>query len=138
MKVGDLVRRVWFFSENALWKAIKPPGPGPYKVTRVLEDDDGEYISLQGQAGRATEASCPFNAAHFLVVGEEEVSHVFTKIYLHGSCEENYQKGEELGLIGDALSKFRYALYEVEFELKVDVKTGEYKILRVNGRELKE
>lgn len=30
-----------------------------------------------------------------------------------------------------ALNKFCYALYEVEFELEVDEKTGEYTILKV-------
>jgi hypothetical protein len=45
--------------------------------------------------------------------------------------------GEELGLTGEALNNFMYALYEVEFELEVDEVTGEYEIISVDGKELK-
>ncbi len=59
------------------------------------------------------------------------------KMYLHSSKESNLEEGAEWGLTGDALKEFRYALYEVEFDVDVNVKTGEVIILKVNGRELK-
>lgn len=58
-------------------------------------------------------------------------------MYLHGSKEDNWDKGEEIGLSEKALDKFKYALYEVEFEIEVNEETGESTILKVNGRELK-
>lgn len=59
-----------------------------------------------------------------------------TKMYLHGNKESNYDKGEELGLTGEALSNFCYALYEVEFEVEVDEATGDTKIISVDGKTL--
>lgn len=56
---------------------------------------------------------------------------VKTKMYLHGNKEDGYAKGKELKLKGKALENFMYALYEVEFLLEVDTKTGKYKILKV-------
>lgn len=43
------------------------------------------------------------------------------------------EKGEELGLEGEALENFKYCGYEVELELEVDTETGEYTILSANG-----
>lgn len=54
-----------------------------------------------------------------------------TKMYLHGDKESAWEKGKKLKLKGEALKNFMYALYEVEFLLEVDTKTGEYKILKV-------
>lgn len=54
-----------------------------------------------------------------------------TKMYLHGDKESARETGKELKLKGEALKNFLYALYEVEFLLEVDTKTGEYKILKV-------
>jgi hypothetical protein len=57
--------------------------------------------------------------------------------YMHSSKEDNYcqleEFCEELGIpISDeALTMFSYALYEVEFKLEIDTKTGQYKILYV-------
>lgn len=51
------------------------------------------------------------------------------KAYLHSNKESMYLLGEENGLTGEALKNFSYALYELEVELDVDEKTGEYKIL---------
>lgn len=56
---------------------------------------------------------------------------VKTKMYLHGDKESAYEVGEKLKLKGEALKTFAYALYEVEFLLEVDTKTGKYKILKV-------
>jgi hypothetical protein len=54
------------------------------------------------------------------------------KIYLHSSKEDMVCQAEEAGITSKkALEKLAYALYEVEFELEIDPKTGEYKILSV-------
>jgi hypothetical protein len=58
---------------------------------------------------------------------------MFAKVYLHGSKEHNYFIGEELGLKGKALENFTYACYEVEIGLEVDKKTGDSKIISVDG-----
>lgn len=54
-----------------------------------------------------------------------------TKMYLHGDKDSAWEIGKKLKLKGEALKNFMYALYEVEFLLEVDTKTGEYKILKV-------
>jgi len=62
--------------------------------------------------------------------------------YLHSSKESNVDKFIDEFLDGDydrydeVPEKFRYAFYEVEFEIEVDTKTGEYEILTVDGRKL--
>lgn len=57
-------------------------------------------------------------------------------IYLHSNEETNYFKGEEIGLSEDAvMDKFRYALYEVKFTLRV-YENGEYDIIKVNDKYL--
>lgn len=53
------------------------------------------------------------------------------KIVLHSDKDSNFEKGEEIGLTGEALSKFSYALYEVEFEVEVDMETGETSVISV-------
>ena len=61
---------------------------------------------------------------------------VEVELALHGSKESNREDGKELGLKGEALSRFCYALYEVIFKLEVDTETGDYKILTVDGKRL--
>lgn len=51
------------------------------------------------------------------------------KMYLHSNKESNYETGKELGLSDEAMDKFRYALYEVELEVEVDMETGISKII---------
>jgi len=58
------------------------------------------------------------------------------KAYLHSSKESMLEIGDEIGLTGKALVKFRYALYEVEFELEVNTETGLAEIISVNGHKL--
>lgn len=65
---------------------------------------------------------------------EREDMRVIT--HTHATKEGMYEKGEELGLAGEALDNFMYALHEVEFELEVDELTGEYEIISVDGKEL--
>jgi hypothetical protein len=69
-----------------------------------------------------------------LVDGLKEVK---TKMYLHGDPDSNWEEGENLGLTGSALEEFaRGTLYEVEFDLIVNVKTGNVMCEAVNGRKL--
>jgi len=60
------------------------------------------------------------------------------KDYLHGSKSSNHSKADELGIPeeGSVRDKFIYALYEVEFDMEVDMETGETWILGVNGVKL--
>ena len=58
---------------------------------------------------------------------------VKTTAYLHSSKEVMGDLGKKIGLEGEALNDFRYALYEVKLELEVDTDTGEYVILEVSG-----
>ena len=59
------------------------------------------------------------------------------KMYLHSSKEGNYEEGQdEFGLQGQALENFRCALYEVEFDVELDMESGETIIKKVNNREL--
>ena len=57
-------------------------------------------------------------------------------IYLHADRASNYDKGEKLGLKGEALTSFSYACYEVKIEGDVDEKTGDFTITHVDGKEL--
>jgi hypothetical protein len=58
-----------------------------------------------------------------------------TKMYLHGDKDSNRETGEELGLSEEALRKFSYALYEVEFDVEV-LEDGTVSILAVDGKAL--
>lgn len=58
--------------------------------------------------------------------------------YLHSDKSTNIDKGKELGLSEAALDLFVYSLYEVEFNMEVDVETGETRILGVAGVKLEE
>jgi len=61
---------------------------------------------------------------------------IVEKMYLHGSKESNCEAGEELRLSKKALENFVYALYEVEFDVEIDTKTGDTKIIAVDGRKV--
>ena len=60
---------------------------------------------------------------------------VKTKEYLHSCKDSNADSILELGkehgveISDEALYKFKSALYEVEFDLEVDLETGEYTVL---------
>jgi len=56
------------------------------------------------------------------------------KMYLHGDKETNFEQGKELGLTGQALDEFCHALYEVEFDVAVNMQTGETTIVAVDGK----
>jgi hypothetical protein len=55
---------------------------------------------------------------------------VFT--HLHSCHEKMLDLGEKLGLTGEALNYFGYTLYEVTFELDVDLETGESKVVGIH------
>ncbi len=55
-------------------------------------------------------------------------------LYLHRDKDSNYETAQGLGLDEKAQDEFKYALYEVEFELEVN-KDGSYKILKVTDGE---
>lgn len=57
---------------------------------------------------------------------------ITTKLYAHTDKESMREQGREFGLSDDALSTFRWALNEVEFECEVD-EEGEVMIISVNG-----
>lgn len=57
------------------------------------------------------------------------------KEYLHQDKGSNIERAKELG-IDTINTDFIYSLYEVEFDMEVDVESGESWILRVNGVEL--
>jgi hypothetical protein len=52
-------------------------------------------------------------------------------MYLHSNKDNNWEIGKKLGLEGEALSLFRFALCEVELEVEVDTNTGNAKILKI-------
>lgn len=56
-----------------------------------------------------------------------------TKMSLHSDkCDNSYFGEEELGLTGEALENFKYALYEVVFGVDVNEESGEVEIETVN------
>ena len=57
--------------------------------------------------------------------------------FIHGDKETNIDMGKLLCLSPGAMDNFAYALCEVEVGLRVD-KDGSYKIISINGREVKE
>jgi hypothetical protein len=56
-------------------------------------------------------------------------------IYLHSSKESNYELGEKLGLSGDALRLFSFALCEVKVDVDVE-SDGNCRIVAVDGKAL--
>jgi len=58
------------------------------------------------------------------------------KYYLHSNKESNYVYAETWGMEEDAQKYFSYAFSEVELSIKVNLKTGEYKILAIDGKKL--
>jgi len=59
---------------------------------------------------------------------------MIAKMYLHSCKEDNYGLAEELNLPENIHQEFSYALYEVEFDVEIDEKTGDCVIWKVNGR----
>lgn len=56
-------------------------------------------------------------------------------IYVHGSREAGYDKGEKLGLEGEALRLFSFVGYEHKMTYSVK-ETGECELVAVDGRRL--
>ena len=61
---------------------------------------------------------------------------IVIKMYLHGDKETSYSVAEEAGLSEEACKEFAYALYEVEFDVEIDTKTGKNRIIAVDGQKL--
>lgn len=59
----------------------------------------------------------------------EQTKPIITTYYLHSNKDSNYEKGEELGLDGDALVEFAYTCYEVGFKMEINPQTGKAKIV---------
>jgi len=65
-------------------------------------------------------------------------------LYLHRDKSENMRLMEQLldvdrGEVDDETwLKFKHILYEVDLEVEIDTETGEFEILKVNGKELKQ
>jgi hypothetical protein len=61
-----------------------------------------------------------------------ERTHKVVKVYLHSSKDSLWWEAEnEHGLEGEIARDFAYMLYEVEFTIIFNLKTGEYEILEV-------
>ena len=56
--------------------------------------------------------------------------------YLHSDKGSNWIKGKELGLSEKASDSFVYSLYQVEFNMEVDVETGDTWIVGIAGTKL--
>lgn len=76
--------------------------------------------------------SCPDKKCKIAYPGGKRI----VKTYAHVSDEEYYSQGEKLGLEGDALSSFAGWGYEIEFEVEVDMTSGETKIISCDGHKL--
>jgi hypothetical protein len=68
---------------------------------------------------------------------EEEKWPKIIDTYVHGSKENGYDVGQELGLTGEALDQFVYLHYEVELTIKVE-QDGNYVITHVDGQPVEE
>jgi hypothetical protein len=63
---------------------------------------------------------------------EAKTSKIIKKtLYLHSDKGNMHYIGDEIGLSNTALSKFIYALFEVDFDLEIERATGEYKIVEI-------
>lgn len=56
-------------------------------------------------------------------------------VYVHGDSDHLWGKGEELGLLGEALRRFSFLAYEEKLTYEVDER-GDGTLVAVNGREL--
>jgi hypothetical protein len=56
--------------------------------------------------------------------------------YLHSDKSSNRGKAKELGLSEKVSDDFIYSLYEVEFNMEVDIETGETWIVGIAGIKL--
>lgn len=61
--------------------------------------------------------------------------HLTINLYAYTSEDNNYEKGEEIGLSGEALSLFRHS-HEHKMTYKVNPETGQTELIAVDGREL--
>ena len=60
------------------------------------------------------------------------------KVFIHSNKDEMYETGKKLGLTGQALAKFKYALMEIPVDIEVNPLDGSYVIKRVDGKKVHE
>jgi len=60
-----------------------------------------------------------------------------TDIYVHSSRDSMWEKGEQLGLTGEALKLFSFVGCEVKLTIEVDEKTGDAVIVAADDKPLK-
>jgi hypothetical protein len=90
----------------------------PYRQTYIFTELPGELI----EAAVVEEE---------IDMGVEETWPKIIDTYVHGSKENGFDVGQELGLTGEALDSFVYLHYEVELTIKVD-EAGNYEITHVD------
>jgi len=90
----------------------------PYRQTYIFFETPGELIENM----REEDINSEF---------EEEKWPKTIDTYVHGSKENGYDVGQELGLTGEALDQFVYLHYEVELTIKVQ-ENGDYEITHVD------
>lgn len=84
----------------------------------------------------------PFKEPKFCPFCGTKVKHpvlpetMVVKGYLHGDKESDYGQADEIGLSEEATKEFVGWGYEIEFDLEVNTKTGNTKIIAVNGHKL--
>ena len=74
-----------------------------------------------------TASYCPYHGS----VLQEPEGPARKTIYLHNSKEENGYMADELGLTGDAESKFWYTLMELGVVVDIDLTTGQATMIGV-------
>lgn len=60
------------------------------------------------------------------------------KLYARANEDGHYEQGKKLGLEGEALRNFAHWGYELEFDVEVDLETGNTTLLKVDGRQIAE
>ena len=68
---------------------------------------------------------CPYDGSELVSSNTPTV----VDLYVHG---DGYDKGQELGMTGDALEEFARCLYEVKITVRVDLFDGKTTIIAVD------
>lgn len=55
------------------------------------------------------------------------------KLYLHADSDVMWEKGEQLGLLNEALKMFSMVGYEVDLDIEIDSVTGEVVAVAVSN-----
>lgn len=124
----------WWVTDSILQKLIADDEL--IQKRKDCEHKDGEYEGVK--------SCCVKCGAYGIGQGEswtlaepKKSDWVKKKYYLHGDKESNGDMADELGLSEEAAAEFKYAFYEVEFDIEVNKKTGEYHVLKMDGKDIK-